>query len=92
MVTLYSLVGLSELLENWASSGIGSYPQLYLAWMICRIPVLGPNIPRYAVIMQHTKLKNRIIRAASRSPRPKLKVPAMPVTILKAYYYWCSRM
>lgn len=47
-----------------------SYPKLYRAWIICRMPVLGPKVARYAGAIVENKPKKIITRAESLRLRP----------------------
>lgn len=79
-----------------------SYPKVYLAKIICRIPnfepqvaLLHPNIVdiqasainntyKYAGRMAHMRLNPTMTRQESRTPRPKLTGPMVPIENLQA--------
>ena len=61
-----------------------THPKLYRAWIICRSPVFGPRIDRYAGGTVQRRLKKIITRVASRKLNPILSVPTMPVVTLRS--------
>jgi hypothetical protein len=49
---------------------LNSYPNEYLAWIICLIPVFGPNVARYAGAQVVSRQKKMMTKDESRRLRP----------------------
>lgn len=59
-----------------------AYPKLYRAWIICLMPVLGPNMARNAGGIVDSIQKNKMTRDESLRLRLYAKGPNMPKVML----------